>query len=344
MDSLTQIVLGASVGEVVLGKKIGNKAMFWGAVAGTIPDLDVLANPFLDTLGEMSFHRSLTHSFLFCLLASPALGWLFKNKFFQNSEVTQREWSWLFFWGFLTHIALDCFTTWGTQIFFPFSRHAVAFHSIFVIDPLYTIPLMGFLIVAMFYKKGTFNRGMFNGLGLVVSSMYLFVALVNKGIADKVFEENFERQGITQVQEYISKPTPFNSILWGITAKAKDGFYLGYHSLFDEDHNVTYQFVRHNQDLLQNLQPTPDLQRLIEITQGYFTVEKAPEEGYYINDLRFGQFNGWLSSGEKPEYVFIYHITEDEETGEQTFGQKEFRFIPNSQYVSDFLTRLFGEE
>jgi inner membrane protein len=45
MDSLTQIVLGASVGEAVAGKKIGNKAMLWGAIAGTIPDLDVLLNP-----------------------------------------------------------------------------------------------------------------------------------------------------------------------------------------------------------------------------------------------------------------------------------------------------------
>jgi len=42
MDSITQIVLGAAVGDAVLGKKIGNRAMVWGAIAGTIPDLDVL--------------------------------------------------------------------------------------------------------------------------------------------------------------------------------------------------------------------------------------------------------------------------------------------------------------
>ncbi len=36
MDSLTQIVLGASVGEAVLGKKVGNKAILWGAIAGTL--------------------------------------------------------------------------------------------------------------------------------------------------------------------------------------------------------------------------------------------------------------------------------------------------------------------
>ena len=44
MDSLTQIVLGASVGEAALGRKVGNRAMVWGAIAGTIPDLDVISN------------------------------------------------------------------------------------------------------------------------------------------------------------------------------------------------------------------------------------------------------------------------------------------------------------
>ena len=42
MDSLTQIVLGAAVGEATLGRKVGNKALLWGAIAGTIPDLDVV--------------------------------------------------------------------------------------------------------------------------------------------------------------------------------------------------------------------------------------------------------------------------------------------------------------
>ena len=60
MDSLSQIVLGASVGEYVLGRKLGNQAMLWGAIAGTLPDLDVLFNPFFDIVEELSFHRSIS--------------------------------------------------------------------------------------------------------------------------------------------------------------------------------------------------------------------------------------------------------------------------------------------
>ena len=64
MDSVTQIVLGAAVGEAVLGKKIGNKAMVLGAIAGTIPDLDVIANYFTDTVSALEIHRGFTHSIL----------------------------------------------------------------------------------------------------------------------------------------------------------------------------------------------------------------------------------------------------------------------------------------
>ena len=76
MDSLTQIVLGAAVGEAVLGKKIGNRAMAWGAVAGTIPDLDVYLRYFTDPMTATEMHRGFSHSIIFCLLMAGILGWL----------------------------------------------------------------------------------------------------------------------------------------------------------------------------------------------------------------------------------------------------------------------------
>lgn len=76
MDSLTQITLGAAVGEIALGKKVGNRAMLWGAIAGTIPDLDVLGNLVLHEIDALAFHRGITHSFFFALIAPPIFGWL----------------------------------------------------------------------------------------------------------------------------------------------------------------------------------------------------------------------------------------------------------------------------
>jgi inner membrane protein len=69
MDSLTQIVLGAACGEAVAGRKLGNRAMLWGAIGGTIPDLDVMAEFFTDRMTAIAFHRGFMHSFLFASLA-----------------------------------------------------------------------------------------------------------------------------------------------------------------------------------------------------------------------------------------------------------------------------------
>ena len=74
MDSLTQVTLGAAVGELVLGRKLGNRAMVWGAVAGTIPDLDVMSNLVTDDISALAFHRAITHSFVFAVVAAPILG------------------------------------------------------------------------------------------------------------------------------------------------------------------------------------------------------------------------------------------------------------------------------
>jgi len=76
MDSLSQIVLGAAVGEAVLGRRLGNRAMIWGAVAGTIPDMDVLGKYFLSELDNLAFHRGISHSFLFCVFGALLFGWV----------------------------------------------------------------------------------------------------------------------------------------------------------------------------------------------------------------------------------------------------------------------------
>lgn len=80
MDSITQIVLGAAVGEFVLGRKVGNKAMLWGAIAGTIPDLDVYQSLIFDTLRANELHRGFSHSILFSVIFAPILAWLVSHK------------------------------------------------------------------------------------------------------------------------------------------------------------------------------------------------------------------------------------------------------------------------
>jgi inner membrane protein len=154
MDSLTQIVLGAAVGEVVLGKKVGNKAMIYGAVAGTIPDLDVFVGYFYDTVTALEIHRGFSHSLAFSILGAPIFGYILSRI---HKQANWKEWSMLMFWGLFTHPLLDCFTTWGTQLFWPLDLR-IAFKSVFVIDPLYTVPFLICLIAASRLERTSEKR------------------------------------------------------------------------------------------------------------------------------------------------------------------------------------------
>ena len=57
MDSLTHIALGACMGEAFAGKTVGRKAMLWGALAQSIPDVDFVVNYDLPDVPENYVHR-----------------------------------------------------------------------------------------------------------------------------------------------------------------------------------------------------------------------------------------------------------------------------------------------
>ena len=158
MDSVTQIVLGAAVGEAVLGKKIGNKAMLLGAIAGTIPDLDVLASHFTDTVTALEIHRGFTHSIVFAIAFGLFFGWLLS---LWDKRATLKQWSWFWFLCFVTHPLLDAFTVYGTQLSWPFQPHPVMWSSIFIIDPFFTVPLLIAVLVAAVAGTGPrIHRGL----------------------------------------------------------------------------------------------------------------------------------------------------------------------------------------
>ncbi len=283
MDSLTQIVLGASVGEAVLGKKVGNKAMLYGAIAGTIPDLDVLARFFVDTITATEWHRGFSHSVFFAIVAAPVFGWLI-SKVERKSEATFRDWSWLMFWGLFTHPVLDAFTTWGTQLFWPFETR-LAFQNIFVIDPLYTLPFLVFLILTMRQKRSSPKRKWYNRLGLTVSTAYLITTLILKGIAYQEFTHGLEVRGISY-KAIDTRPTPFNSILWTANIDVGDAYLMGNYSLFDSK-EIEFTSYPKNHELSGSLETNDKVKRLIAIVEGWYTVTKK-EDNLFFNDLRFG--------------------------------------------------------
>ena len=283
MDSLTQIVLGAAVGEATLGKKVGNKALLYGAIAGTIPDLDVISNYFTDTITAIEWHRGFGHSILFCVLFAPVFGWLV-SKLERKRGIGWKPWSLLFFWCLFTHPLLDAFTTWGTQLFWPLDTR-LAFNSIFVIDPLYTAPFLVLTIMVLFYKRDSKTRQRLNRTSLILSTSYLLVALLVKQVVNQRFEQALQEQGIAYSQ-ISTRPSPMNIILWNANVDTEDSYLIGDYSFFDSA-PIRFTAYPKNRSASRDLSEYENVQRLIAIAEGWYILEQIEGE-WYFNDLRFG--------------------------------------------------------
>lgn len=306
MDSLTQIVLGASVGEAVLGKKVGNKAILWGAIAGTIPDLDVLLRYFTDEISSTQMHRGFSHSIVFAVLIAPLLGWIAKKIHFKLKDVSFKDWTKLFFWTTVTHPLLDAHTTWGTQFFWPFN-YRLAYQNIFVVDPLYTLPFLMFLIIVMTLKKDNPKRSKFNTIGLSVSSTYLLLTLIFKWISFQEFKEGLENQEIEYV-EIDTKPSPLNSILWSSLIETDKGYRTAYYSLFDKQ-EITYskEFLK-NHHLLEPYLEQKVIKQLIDISAGWYRIEEKNGKLLFW-DLRFGQMGMDVNNA---SFLWYYELNIEE--------------------------------
>ena len=306
MDSLTQIVLGASVGELVLGKKIGNKAILWGAIAGTIPDLDVLLRYFTDEISATEMHRGFSHSIIFAVLIAPILGWLTKKIHFKINEVSFKDWTKLFFWTTVTHPLLDAHTTWGTQFFWPLN-YRLAYQNIFVVDPLYTLPFLFFLILTFCYQKKNSLRSKFNKIGLSISTTYLVITILFKWVSFNEFEKGLKSQNISYL-EMDTKPSPLNSILWSSLIETKNGYRTAYYSLFDNK-EITYskEFSK-NHHLLEPYMDQKVIKQLIDISAGWYRIEEDNGKLLFW-DLRFGQMGIDVNNS---TFLWYYELNTDE--------------------------------
>ncbi len=331
MDSLTQIVLGAAVGEAVLGRKIGNKAMLYGAIAGTIPDLDVLSSFFTDKVTALEMHRGFTHSILFSIIFAPIFS-LIVNKYEKYKSF--KNWSWFFFWTFITHPILDAQTTWGTRLFWPFDIR-LAFKNVFVVDPFYTLPFLVFLILAMCQKRTSKKRRFYNNLGLSISSSYLIITLILKGISYQTFTNELALQNISY-SDIKTKPTPLNTILWTANIDTKNAFLIGNSSFFDKK-PIYFSSYPKNHHLLGNLIHHQKVKRMIAISKGWYTINKK-NGVLYFNDLRFGTLSIKPNAN---NFVFKYKIIVDEN------GTPFFKEVPKNKsdakkLVSELWQRIKG--
>jgi len=287
LDSITQAVLGAALQGTVLGRIQGRRSLIYGAALGTVPDLDVVIR-YADPVSQMTYHRGFSHSIFvltgLALLLALLVAWLGRTRWPGKGYTLPRLF--LAFWLVLvTHPILDAFTVYGTQLFWPLQSTPLSWAAVFIIDPLYTVPLLA----AVLYTacRGVNGRALrFMGLALLFSTAYLGFGLAGRMAAEQRFQAALDQQGVA-VSDVRAVPLAFNSLVWRVLAKTPDGYYYeGVSSGFDRG-PPEMQRLPLNLEAADEIRGAPLLQRLRWFTDNWLRYDQIGD-ALVVTDLRMG--------------------------------------------------------
>lgn len=290
MDSVSQIALGAAVGVAAMGRRTALwKAATWGAVAGTLPDLDVFIDHG-DAVRNMVMHRAETHApfwlTLFSLPFAAAVAWL------HGEQALWRRW-WFALWlALVTHPLLDAMTVYGTRLLLPFSDRPLGLGSIFIIDPLYTLPLLVGTGIALARRSLRANAA-----GLVLSSAYLAWGAAAQQHVQDIARASLAEQGVA-AERVLVTPTPFNSVLWRVLAVDGAHYHEGFYSFFDAAPRVGFDRFDRGTALGAPVDGLDSVRRIAEFSRGFYMFSAQGPE-LRITDLRMGQ---------EPNYTFSFAV------------------------------------
>lgn len=308
MDSLTHIVLGACIGEVVLDKKIGKKAMLWGALAQSLPDIDFVAGFWMDTSRELLAHRGITHSFLFAAVASVCLA-LAADRIHRPHDISFRRFLGFFAFEIFVHLLLDACNNYGVGWFEPFSEKRISFNSVYVADPFFSLVPAICVAVLLFIDLDHPRRLRWALIGLWAPVIYFGYTIINKLTIDVSVREMAARDHI-RYDRYFTTPAPLNNWLWFVVLEDTSGYHVGYRSVLDGQKKLDLHHFPRNRHLLAPVDDHEEVQNLKKFSQGYYTAEKWGDS-LVFNDLRFGQVIGWQAPQER--FVFHYFLSHPED-------------------------------
>lgn len=314
VDSITQATLGAVVADLGLGRRLGRGAPWWGVALGTLPDLDVLAYPFLDGVERLLWHRGPSHGLVILLALTPLCAWLVQRCHRQRS-VAWWPCCWTVWLIFLTHVLIDYFTIYGTGVWEPFSDHRVASNNLFIIDPLFTLPLLCATLGAMLFPPERRWRWPLSLAAAVLATVYTSWSFTAKLLIEQRFAAQLTAEERV-VDRWLSAPTPFNTLLWRCLAEGErdgePGFWIGYASLLDDDPRVAWRWVPQQADGLGRWLHSRGAAGVRWFSQGWYVVRQHDGRPL-MSDLRFGELTPFapaIESVERP-WIFNFHLDED---------------------------------
>ena len=294
MDSLTQIALGACVAAACVPAAHRRKALAVGAMLGTMPDLDVVVD-YGDPVANFTQHRGFSHSLVVLVPLAVALWWAMKRWWPPVREAPGR-WFAAVMLTLTTHVLLDAHTAYGTQLWWPLDSPPVAWATLFIIDPTYTLPLLIAAVVTL-WRPRVAAAGWCLATALALSTAYLGWSWIAQGIVVRNARASLADRGLADAPIFAT-PTPFNTLLWRVVVLDEEGHLEGFDSVVADDGPIEFAFRPSDRAALAAAAAVPAAQRLRWFANEFVSAS-VDGDLLVLTDLRMGQ---------DPDHVFRHAV------------------------------------
>jgi inner membrane protein len=294
MDTITQMLFGATVAQVGFRRRLGRRAIAAGALVALVPDLDIAAGWIGGPFVNWVHHRGLTHSILFGPIAGILLGWLIWRwhcwRFGRDDDIVsgdaRRAWMWLAVIVLMTHPIIDAFTSYGTQLLYPLTNTRFAINAMPIIDPIYSLALVAALLVGIFARNRATLAQDAAAAALIFISAYTLVAWA---INDRV--EAIARSEIDGPAEVTAYPTLFQPVLRRVVVEVPGAVLVGFHSVLGSSPIEWERFEREESPAIDAVAETPEgrIFQWFSMDNVYWQVEEG-NDGTRVRglDYRYG--------------------------------------------------------
>ena len=294
MDSLTQIALGSCIAAACVAPGQRRAAALLGGALGTVPDLDVFID-YGDPVANFTMHRGFSHSLLI-LTALGLILWAALRSWWTPVREAPRRWLAAILLALLTHPLLDAHTAYGTQLFWPSSAVPASWATMFIIDPLYTLPLLAGMI-AILVRPASRCAGRWLAAGLILSTLYVGWSWTAKALVTANARHTLAPRGLENAPMFVT-PAPLNTFLWRVVVRTPDGHLEGLDSVVADDGEIEFTFHPSETTALAQAADVPAAARLQWFADSFVSASLEGDT-LVLSDLRMGQH---------PNYVFRHAV------------------------------------